>query len=159
MGKYVTRWKDSDGDNVQVSYPVVDALADGSDYTARTTALTAFRDAILAVQIDPSLQASGWLSTETEVNSPLPTDSFNQKTIRWLIEYTVDGLTGVYTEPVPCANFSLGTPSGGVTIIPLGAGVGATLKATFEAVGFVPEGVAAGGTGAVTVIRIYGDRT
>ena len=159
MGRFTLSWIDSTQERAQVSYPVPDTLPDGSDYQTLNTGFITFRDAVLAVQISPALRQQQYVADFAQFTPTIPTNPLNQIQQRWLIEYNVDGLTGVYTEPVPCADLSLGTAQNGLVVLPTDAGVGATLKSECESRWFVQDGVDAGGTGAVTVIRIYAEST
>lgn len=157
MGRFSLQWIDSTQERTTVSYPVPDTAADGSDYQALNTGFLTFRDAVLAVQVDPALTSQQYVADRSVFSPTPPTNPLTQVEQRWIVEYNVDGLTGVYTEPIPCANLALGTPQSGIVMLDTTAGVGATLKNEIEARWFVQDGVDSGGTGAVTVIRIYAE--
>lgn len=160
MGRFQLQWIDSTQERATVSYPVADAAADGLNYTALQNANLALRDAILALQVAPALLNQQYISDRTEFSPALPTNPLNQVEQRWIVQYTVNGLTGVYTAPIPCADLSQGIPVGNrIELDITGAGTGLTLKSNIESTWFVQDGVDAGGTGAVTVSVIYAENS
>lgn len=156
-GQYQMTWIDSTQEQASVSYPVTSPATDGSDYQSIVSNLLTMRDAILAVCIDPALTASNYVATRTKFSPPVPTNPLNQVEQRWIVSYNVDGLSGLYREPIPCANLALGTAQQGVVILDTGSGAGATLQTQIEANWFVQAGVDSGGTGAVSVVQVYAE--
>lgn len=157
MGRFSLQWIDSTSERVSVSYEVPDAAADGTDYAAQIASNLTFRDALLAVQIAPALKQQNYVSTRSEFSPSIPANPLNQAEQRWIVEYQVDGLSGLYRAPIPCADLSQGTPQNGVVTLDTSVGNGATLKTQFESRVISQDGIDAGGTGAVTVTRVYAE--
>lgn len=131
MGNYRISVKDYTGETSLAQFPVDNAAADAD--------LTDLYNAIDAVVI--GTLGDGVLTTE-EVkdagSTALPTNQNAQRELKWLCKFTDDVTNSQYQREIPCPDLT--QLSGNVDTLDLTAGVGATLKAEWEAVVESPVG-------------------
>ena len=129
MTRFVIPITDNDGDVGRAGFPV--------DGAATDIALTALYGAVDALTIGTMGTAALQVSTEKDAGSAAPSaDPQARKTRGFRVYYETNthGLKGSVT--ISCADATL-VP--GVEELDIGAGVGATLKSAFEAVGKHPK--------------------
>lgn len=133
MARAILNIVDYDGDRQQVSFETVDTALDGTGFVADYTDITDLQSAIAAV-ITGNNGPLQWVAVESGSTPAPPTDPYAQTNIQWVFEYT-DNVTGSRrTTRVGTADLDLVTIEyNGAPALDLSTGVGATLKAAFEA--------------------------
>lgn len=133
MARMIMNLVDYDGDRQQVSFETVDTPLDGTGFTGDYTDITDLQSAIAAV-ITGNNGPLVWQAVESGSTPAPPSDPFSQTNIQWIFEYTANVGGAKRTTRVGTADLDLATALyNGAPALDLSAGVGATLKAAFEA--------------------------
>lgn len=126
MSQFTLFVGDADGDREQRSFNGIDVAGDGSNYSAVLAAGGALEAAIRAVLLG-SDRGNAFVAVDNPLNVANPANQFAQKNTRWVFEYTDDVTGAVYIESIGTADLAQGVVSAGRVILPVSAGVGATI--------------------------------
>lgn len=159
MGRVSITTLDADGDRATTSIPVADALSDGTDYATWRAAAVTLSDAVVGVQ-RTAADIVRFTADEDDRNATAPTNPDAQSTDVWVVEFSVDGMSGgPYSLTIPGADRAAGVIRNGRVELDIASGVGLTLKDAFEASYVWPGSLDTAGTGAATVQAVYVRRT
>lgn len=159
MGRMTMTVVDFDGDKPQFSVPTANAADDGTDYTTWFADMEALRTNTEAILRCPT-DVYSYAAKRVDNNAAPPINPDAQATDQWIVEFSVDGMSGgPYSVRIPGADRALGISRNGRVELDISTGVGAAFVTAFQAAYVFPGQLDTAGTGAATVQVIYVART